>query len=58
MCGCCNLPSKVWGGELHSARGVRRRYGVGKWRLIQMDEAQGPVLAARSNVDLKVRTLP
>lgn len=28
---------------------------MGKWRLIQMDEAHGPVLANRSNVDLKVR---
>ena len=30
------------------------RYGVGKWRLIQKDESCGPVLANRSNVDLKV----
>jgi len=37
-----------------AARRVLRRYGVGKWRLIQMNEAHGPVLAARSNVDLKV----
>ena len=28
---------------------------MGKWRLIQMDEAYGPVLANRSNVDLKAR---
>jgi hypothetical protein len=31
-----------------------RRYGVGKWRLIQKDEAFGPKLINRSNVDLKV----
>ncbi len=37
-----------------AVRRALRRYGVGKWRLIQMDEAHGPVLAARSNVDLKV----
>jgi len=30
-------------------------YGVGKWRLIQKDDVCGPVLANRSNVDLKVR---
>lgn len=33
---------------------VKYRYGVGKWRLIQKDESCGPVLANRSNVDLKV----
>ena len=32
-----------------------RRYGIGKWRLIQKDEAYGPQLVSRSNVDLKVR---
>ncbi|CAK0747488.1 hypothetical protein CVIRNUC_001769 [Coccomyxa viridis] len=29
------------------------KYGVGKWRLIQKDEAFGPQLVTRSNVDLK-----
>jgi hypothetical protein len=34
-----------------------RRYGVGKWRQIQKDDALGPRLINRSNVDLKVGPL-
>ena len=33
-------------------------YGIGKWRLIQKDDTCGPVLANRSNVDLKVQQYP
>jgi L-alanine-DL-glutamate epimerase-like enolase superfamily enzyme len=40
-----------------TAAGLRapRRYGIGKWRLIQKDPELGAVLSARSNVDLKAR---
>lgn len=33
-----------------------RRYGAGKWRMIQKDPELAPALDTRSNVDLKVRS--
>ncbi|KAL0029700.1 hypothetical protein WJX79_003314 [Trebouxia sp. C0005] len=47
-------PKQKWTHEEEQAlrMGVKS-YGVGKWRLIQKDDVCGPVLANRSNVDLK-----
>ncbi|KAL3132057.1 hypothetical protein ABBQ32_008673 [Trebouxia sp. C0010 RCD-2024] len=47
-------PKQKW--TLEEEQALRlgvKSYGVGKWRLIQKDDACGPVLANRSNVDLK-----
>lgn len=47
-------PKQKWTHEEEQALRIGvKSYGVGKWRLIQKDDACGPVLANRSNVDLK-----
>lgn len=48
------VPKTKWSTEEEEAlrRGVKK-YGPGKWRLIQKDANFGAILAARSNVDLK-----
>ncbi|KAK9827630.1 hypothetical protein WJX81_000760 [Elliptochloris bilobata] len=52
--GRSGFAKQKWTDEEEAAlRAGVAKYGVGKWRLIQVDEATGPVLAARSNVDLK-----
>lgn len=47
-------PKQKWTEEEEQALkdGVER-HGVGKWRMIQKDTSCGPILANRSNVDLK-----
>ena len=49
-------PKTKWSVEEEDAlkRGVKK-YGPGKWRLIQKDDVLGETLNLRSNVDLKVR---
>ena len=49
-------PKTKWSVEEEDAlkRGVKK-YGPGKWRLIQKDDVLGKTLNLRSNVDLKVR---
>ncbi|CAG9463568.1 unnamed protein product [Pedinophyceae sp. YPF-701] len=39
--------------EVAALRYGVEKYGVGKWRLVQNDAELGPILAHRSNVDLK-----
>ena len=43
------------GHDPHAGACCLCRYGVGKWLQIQKDDALGPQLINRSNVDLKVR---
>ena len=54
--GGMGAPKTKWSVEEEDAlkRGVKK-YGPGKWRLIQKDDVLGKTLNLRSNVDLKVR---